>query len=172
LVVHAVDGTKIMAASGRRSMWHREDLEKLAARLDESLDEVMAQVEMAQDWEPGEYRRPEEFHDQLARRARIQEALQVLAAADRDHLHAGEPEARLMKVGQGTELSYNAQAVADGASGLVVAADVVNDELDAHQLTPMLDQVQENLGATAQETLADAGYVSGARIALAEARGL
>jgi len=171
LVVHAVDGTKIMAASARRSMWHREDLEKLAARLDESLDEVMAQVEMAQDREPGEYRLPEEFHDQLARRARIQEALQVLAAADRDHLHAGEPEARLMKVGQGTELSYNAQAVADGASGLVVAADVVDDESDTHQLVPMLDQVQENLGATARETLADGGYVSGAQIALAEARG-
>jgi hypothetical protein len=81
------------------------------------------------------------------RRQRIQEALQMLATADRDHLHPGEPEARLMKVGAGVAPAYNAQVVADGASGLLVAAEVVNAETDNQQLVPMLDQVQENLGA-------------------------
>lgn len=76
-----------------------------------------------------------------------------------------------MKVGSGVEPAYNAQVVADGASGLLVAAEVVNAESDNHQLVPMLDQVQENLGATAQETLADGGYVSGVEIARAEERG-
>lgn len=171
LVLHAVDGTKIKAISGRRGVWHRRDLEKALAQLDASVAQVMAEVEAAQVQERGSYLLPEELQDQAVRRQRIQEALQMLATADRDHLHPGEPEARLMKVGAGVAPAYNAQVVADGASGLLVAAEVVNAETDNQQLVPMLDQVQENLGATAQETLADGGYVSAAEMAQAEARG-
>jgi transposase len=171
LVLHAVDGTKIQAVSGRRGVWHRRDLEKALAQLDASVAQVMAEVEAAQVQEPGSYLLPEELQDQGVRRQRLQEALQMLATADRDHLHPGEPEARLMKVGAGVAPAYNAQMVADGASGLLVAAEVFNAETDNQQLVPMLDQVQENLGDTAQETLADGGYVSAAGMAQAEARG-
>jgi hypothetical protein len=131
----------------------------------------MAEVEAAQTRERGEYRLPEELQDRSTRRQRIREALQFLAEAGQDHLHPGEPEARLMKVGPTVALSYNAQAVRDGTSGMLVASEVVNAEADVHQLVPMLDQVQENVGATAQENLADGGYVSAAQIALAEVRG-
>jgi transposase len=171
LVLHAVDGTKIKAASGSRGVWHRRDLQRHLDRLDASVAQVMVEVEAAEVEEQGEYRLPEELQDQTVRRQRIQEALQLLAAADRDHLPSGEPEARLMKVGAEVAPAYNAQVVADGASGLLVAAEVVNAETDLQQLVPMLDQVQENLGATAEETLADGGYVSAAQIAQAEARG-
>jgi hypothetical protein len=111
------------------------------------------------------------LQDQWVRRQRIQEALQTLAVAAPDHLHPGEPEARLMKVGPGVEPAYHAQVVADGASVMLVASGVVNAEADVQQLVPMLDQVQENVGATAQETLADGGYVAAAQIARAEERG-
>lgn len=171
LVLHAVDGTKIQATSGRRGVWHRRDLQRLLGQLDASVAQVMAEVEAAQVQEQGEYRLPEELQDQAVRRQRIQEALQALAAAGRDHLHPGEPEARLMKVGAVVTLAYNAQVVADGASGLLVASEVVNAETDNQQLVPMLDQVEENVGTTARETLADGGYVSAAEIAQAEARG-
>lgn len=171
LVLHAVDGTKIQAVSGRPGVWRRRDLEKALTRLDASVAQVMNEVEAAQVQERGSYLLPEELQDQTVRRQRIQEALQMLATADRDHLHPGEPEARLMKVGAGVAPACNAQVVADGASGLLVAAQVVNAETDNQQLVPMLDQVQENLGATAQETLADGGYVSAAEIAQAGTRG-
>jgi len=171
LALHAVDGTKILTASSQRGVWHREDLEQLLAHLDESLHEVMVQVETAASKEQGEYRLPEELQDQVRRRQCIQEALKFLAEAGQDHIHPGEPEARMMKAGPGIELSYNAQVVADEASSLVVAAEVVNAEADVHQLVPMLDQVKENLGSTAQENLADGGYSSSAQIALAEERG-
>lgn len=171
LALHAVDGTKITTASSQRGVWHREDLEQLLVHLDKSLEEVIIQVESAASQEQGEYRLPEELQDQLARRQRIQEALKFLADAGQQHLHPGEPEARMMKAGSGIELSYNAQVVADEASSLVVAAEVVNAEADVHQLVPMLDQVKENLGATAKENLADGGYASSSQVALAEERG-
>lgn len=171
LVVHAVDGTKIMACSSRRKMWHKEDLEKLLAKLDESISEIMCQVERAQRNEVGEYRLPESLQDHEERKKFIQQAVRKLEEEDANHLHPGEPDARLMKNGRTVELSYNAQAVADQESGMIVCADVVNEENDSSQLVPMLDQVQENLGKTAQENLADGSYASAAQIDLAEKAG-
>jgi hypothetical protein len=75
-----------------------------------------------------------------------------------------------MKNRSGKELSYNAQAMADQKSGMIVAEDVVTEAADNGQLVPMLDQAQENLGTTAEENVADAGYFSSAQIGLADQR--
>ena len=171
LVVHAVDGTKIMACSSRRAVWHRGDLEKLLKKLDESISDVMCQVERAQRKEVGEFRLPESLQDHEERKRFIREAIQKLDEEDTKHLHPGESDARLMKSGRTIELSYNAQAVADQKTGMIVASDVVNDEDDSAQLVRMLDQVSDNLGNTAQENLADGNYASVLQIHLAEKAG-
>lgn len=168
LVVHAVDGTKIMASSSRQAVWHKEDLEELLGKLDESISDVMRQVERAQRIEVGEFRLPESLQDRVQRKKFIQEALRKLHEEDTNHLHPLEPEARVMKSGRSTELSYNAQAVADEKTGMVIAGDVVNDENDSSQLVRMLDRVRDNLGETAQENLADGSYASALQIHLAE----
>ena len=168
LVVHAVDGTKIMACSSRRTMWHKKDLEKLLQKLDESISDAMRQVERAQRKEVGEFRLPESLQDHEERKRFIQEAMRKLEQEDAKHMHPGEPDARVMKAGRCNELSFNAQAVADQKTGMVVAADVVNDENDSAQLVPMLDQVKDNLGETAKESVADGGYASAAQIDSAE----
>jgi transposase len=160
LVVHAVDGTKIMARSSGRTVWHRADVEKRLESLKESIDKGMREVERAEREEVGEYRLPEALQSEVERKEFIERALERLNEVGRDHMHGNEPEARLMKHGRSIELSYNAQAVADQKSGMVVAQDVVEDEDDSSQLVPMIDKVVENLGEAAQETLADGGYSS------------
>jgi hypothetical protein len=67
-------------------------------------------------------------------------------------------------------LSYNAQAVA-AQNGLVVAADVCTAGSDNRQLVPMIDQVQQTLGRTAAQTVADGGYYSTKSLQEAETRG-
>ncbi len=67
--------------------------------------------------------------------------------------------------------AYNAQVVADEASGLIVAQDVFNDQSDAHLLTPMLDGVKQTIGKTANHTVADGGYSSGQELLKAEEAG-
>jgi transposase len=171
LVAHALDGTKIMACSSRRKMWHKEDLEKLLPKLDEAISEVMDQVERARSEEVGEVQLPESLQDHTERKKFIQEAIRKLEDEGVKHLQPGEPDARFMKNGRTIELSYNAQAVADQKTGMIVAADVVNDENDSSQLVPMLDQVLENLGTTAEENIADGSYASAAQIDLAEKSG-
>ena len=53
---------------------------------------------------------------------------------------------------------YNCQAAVDADSQVIVARGVVNQQNDADQLIPMLDQIRANLGRQARELSADFGY--------------
>jgi transposase len=171
LVLHAVDGTKILSQASDRKAWHRLKLEAKLGQLNQAIDEVMKQTQQAEKAETGEYRLPEELQQRQQLRELIQSQLKQMEEEERDHLNPGDGEARMMKCGSRTEFAYNAQAVVDEQSGLIVAADVVTDESDNYQLTAMLDQVQENVGQVAEETVADAGYFAGSELAQAEDKG-
>jgi hypothetical protein len=73
--------------------------------------------------------------------------------------------------GKGSSFCFNAQAVVDDASGLIVAQDVVNEEADNGLLVPMIEKVEANLGGIAEETVADAGYYSPKQLLEAEDKG-
>jgi transposase len=168
MAVHAMDGTKIMVRSSRDKFKNRDQLEHMLENLDKCIADVMTETERCHQKESDEYRLPKALQDELKRKQQIQKALQELRETDKKVVHPGEPEARYMKNRRSLEPSYNAQAVADQKSGMIVAEEVVDQGADNGQLAPMLDRVQENLGATAQETVADAGYFASAQIALAE----
>jgi len=172
-VEHALDGTKIGAASSTRSALHRAPLERKLAKLDAIVDEAIAQIEAAQAAgnEP-RYPMPEAMLDVQERRRVVLEGLARLEQEEVNHLHPSEPQARVMKAGTHNTLAYNAQVVVDGKSDLIVAQDVVNDPTDYAQLVPMVEQVQDNTGAQVHETLADSGYFSGEPLAQAEVKSL
>jgi transposase len=160
MICHAVDGTKIRAVSSWRTVEHREDLEKLLARLEASLTEMEAAVEAAEKNDRGEYRLPENLQEAVKLRAAIRESLGKMQEAQRDHLHPQETEARLMPCEGRKGPAYNAQVVADAQAGVIVAQTVVNAESDNAQLVPMLKETEANLGAVAAETVGDGGYAS------------
>ena len=60
----------------------------------------------------------------------------------------------------------------DGSSRLIVAVDVSANPADYGRLEEMLDQVQENLGASPDKVLADSGYASERTLAELERRGV
>jgi len=170
MVVNAVDGTKIRAASSRERVVSLEDLEKRLERLDRSVADFMTEVERQEQEEIGEYRLSKRMHSTLRLKDQIQKALTELQESGRKEVHHCEPKARFMKSRRNIELSYNGQAVADKDNGIIVAADVVTDETDHGQLVPMLDRVKENMGRVAQENVADTGYFSSSQIGMAEER--
>jgi transposase len=98
----------------------------------------------------------------------LEEHLQQLDKAKANHLSEYEPDARMMKGRGMNALGYNAQVVVDHESDLIVACNVVADQNDVGQLTPMLEQVREQYGRVADQTVADGGYDSGAQFARAE----
>ena len=76
-----------------------------------------------------------------------------------------DPEARMMKTVDGFHYAYNAQAVVDEYSQVVVATDVTQQAGDVQQLIPMIDAAKDSLtdaGIDDDPTviLADAGYCS------------
>jgi transposase len=85
---------------------------------------------------------------------------------------ATDPEARLMKTGEGTiRLCYNAQAVVDNQQ-IIVAADVGTDADDKSSFAPLLEQAQDNIRSALGAITADGGYYSGRNIKYAQERKL
>jgi len=90
-----------------------------------------------------------------------------------------DEESRIMKTPDGSfHQCFNAQAVVDSQTQVIVAADVSDQAPDAEQLEPMLDQLDENLDAVAAALpdgavlTADGGYFSEQNVKTTSGHGL
>lgn len=183
LVLLAVDGTKIEAAASGHSGWTKKYMHRLLQQLDAVLDRTEAEIERQAQEQQGEYRLPESLTQRQALRAAVTAGLKELEQSGREHYHQHEPEAHRMKCVSSNRFAYNAQAVADEKSGIIVACDVTGQENDVGQLPLMLKQAQENVQSAPQpdqgqgETqkplaaVADTGYGAAADIGSAKAAG-
>jgi transposase len=84
-----------------------------------------------------------------------------------------DPESRMMKTNHGFAYAFNAQAMVDEQSQVVLAAEVTAEASDVHQLVPMTDKTGENLaaagiGGSPKTLLTDAGYCSEDNLEAAE----
>jgi hypothetical protein len=86
---------------------------------------------------------------------------------DKDQYNFTDPESRIMKDGGGFEQCYNAQAVVEVQSMLVVGQQVCDAPNDKEQLPPTLATVSAVAGPVAN-VLIDSGYYSEAAVAAAE----
>ncbi len=83
-----------------------------------------------------------------------------------------DPESRIMKTKDGFIQGYNAQAAVDAEAQVIVAHGLDANGSDQHQLTPMVDAVEANMGRKPDEVSADAGYCSDANLAAMEERAI
>jgi hypothetical protein len=86
-----------------------------------------------------------------------------------------DPEARMMKTNHGFDYAFNAQAVVDEESQVVLAAEITQEAGDVNQLIPMVEKTEENLagariGGSPEKLLTDAGYCSEDNLEAAEDR--
>ena len=83
-----------------------------------------------------------------------------------------DPESRIMKSKDGFVQAFNAQAAVDAEAQIIVAQAVTQDANDKHQLAPMTDAIETNLGRKPEQLSADSGYCSNANIEALETRGI
>jgi transposase len=86
-----------------------------------------------------------------------------------------DPESRIMPSGsqKGAFLQgYNAQAAVDSQAQVIVAVDVIQQTTDNHQLVPMLEQVEQNVGAKPQAVSADTGFWNPEQVQKIQAQGV
>jgi transposase len=81
-----------------------------------------------------------------------------------------DPESRIMKTKDGFIQGYNAQAAVDATAQVIVAHGLDAKQSDQHQLAPMVDAIEVNLGRKPAQLSADAGYCSDANLAAMEQR--
>lgn len=92
---------------------------------------------------------------------------------DRAQRNFTDPDSKIMP-GPGKQFiqGYNAQAVVDAESQVIVATHVTNQTPDCPHLVPMLEQVERNLGRQPAEASADAAYYSEDNLRYLQERGI
>ena len=75
-----------------------------------------------------------------------------------------DPQSRIMKSHDGFIQGYNAQAVVDADSQVIVAQGLTPNASDQQQLAPLVAQIKQNSARQARQLSADAGYCSEANL--------
>jgi transposase len=171
--LQAVDGTKIPASAAQRRSLDHAALTALLERLEASIASLEAQnareaAEAGRSW-----RLPPELAQQQRLCESVRAGLERLAQEpEGSQVNLTDPDAQLMKGSHGYLTGYNAQAVADGRAGVLVAVDVDTNAADSPQLVPLLQQTEQTAGQLPDQLAADGGYYSGRNVAAAEAKGV
>ncbi|AAM05389.1 IS1182-like element ISMac2 family transposase [Methanosarcina acetivorans] len=156
----SIDGTKVKANASPRQSKSSDALEKEIDKiLKESIETDKHEDEIYGDSTP--YQIPEELVDKKKRLEKIKAAKKKLDEEKLKKVNITDNDARIMKHKDGSKKpSYNCQVAVDEKEQIIVAADVVNEENDLHQMEPMIQNVKNTLGDKPTIVLADAGYFS------------
>ena len=164
----AFDGTKLKANASVRQTREKESLEKEMGKVKEEIDKLLKraeEVDASEDFLYGEDNDgsgiPEEIKDKAYRLKRLEEAMELLEKEKLNKVNVTDTDARLMKDSKKViQPGYNGQIGVDAKEQVIVAADVTQEATDHHQLEPMVEQAEENLGKLPEQVSADAGYSS------------
>lgn len=141
---------------------------KRAERLQKALEEL-EKKEAALRQEQAERiagREKEERQAGRKKRGRKPKAVEDVKLPEDARANRTDPDSRVLKTRRGWVQGYNAQAMVDCDSQVIVAQQVTNEESDVHLLAAMLERCEEQAGARPKQVLADAGYWSEANGAL------
>lgn len=178
----ALDGTKVKAnASKHKSMSYKRLGEK-EAQLKREVAEWFKRADAIDETEDREERNaapavmPEWVANKQARIERIREAKAALEAEaksqgeaqpkPKDQYNFTDPESAIMKGPDTFVQAYNAQAVVDADSQVIVAQALSDRPTDVTLLGQMVGQIKVNTGRQAEEFSADAGYCSEGNLAV------
>jgi transposase len=187
----AVDGTKVEADASKKSVRHRDKIESWLSHIERKV------IELEEEWARNEQQEKSLFGDdnpwippseakqaakELKRlrrkRGLLQEALKEIERRQDEHVGSSppkpiasttDPNCRSMQDKEKrTKPNYNAQIAVDEAHGAIAAADVNDRPQDSGQLTPLVEQAQENCGRNPEAVTADSQYNTGPDLAAME----
>jgi IS5 family transposase len=163
----AQDGMKVRASAGAASFRRRP-------RLEQFRDEAAAQVETLKKelaTDPAAATRRQQAARQRAaadRAARLRQALEQLPQAeaskpakekDKARVSTTDPEARVMKMGDGGfRPAFNVQLATDTQTQIITGVDVTNSGGDQGKLAPMVEQHDKRYEERPKEMLVDGGF--------------
>jgi transposase len=169
----AIDGTKIRANTSRHKAMSHQRMKQAEAQLEEEIAQILLQMDECNEAEDDEHGDddgsgglPAELQDREKRVEKLRAVRKQLEAERGGDLKPSsqksfaDPDANMMKTGEGSlAYCYNAQA-ATSEDGLIVAAEVTTSPNDVQQLVPMVEAVKGSTGRRPGIVVADTGYLS------------
>ncbi|HSZ15118.1 MAG TPA: transposase, partial [Solirubrobacteraceae bacterium] len=153
-----------------------EELQRREGRLERIREAKQALEAEAREAETA---RRAELREQGKKPRRPPNARDPFAPKPKAQRNFTDPESKIMKTPDGSfHQCYNAQAVVDSRTQVIVAAELSSQAPDAEQLAPALGQLADNLDAVAAELpegaalTADAGYFSQENVTITTRHGL
>jgi transposase len=184
----ALDGTKVKANASKHKAMSYGRMKDEERKLREEVRKLLAQANAADDEEDASYGKdkcgdelPEELSRRESRLQKIREAKRALEERAREEAEGegkskeeaeeakpkdkaqynfSDPESRIMKGTDGFVQAYNAQAVVESTTQLIVAQAVTQEANDKQQVEPMVAAIEQQSGQKPEELLADSGYCS------------
>ena len=173
----ALDGTKLEANTSKHKAMSYGRMQEEEKRLKEEIEALLKaadEIDSCEDQEYGTENDGYSLSAELARREdrlkRIEEAKATLEARekkespgqpieDKKQISFADKEARIFtKKGQGTKYVYNAQATVDMNSQVIVENHIEDSVSDAQAAPTSLDNMEQGLGETPKELVADSAY--------------
>ena len=175
----AIDGSKFQAVASRKKAVTVKQLQRQQAGIEKRIAAYLEQLEVADRQEEQAEAQPDAQAlraalTQLRSRAADAASAEGLLKALGETQHVvGEPEAKLMKTGEGAaKVAYNVQSAVDAKHQLIVAHEVTQELSDNRSLLPMAQQAKRSTGAETLKVVADAGYSNAEQAARCEANGI
>jgi transposase len=166
----AQDGMKVRASAGSDS-FRREP--KLQEHLQKAQERVAELRQQADDPNVGQRRKKAQERAARERVERVQAAIETnkKLAAEREARKKGDgqktrtsttdPEARKMQMSDGGfRPAHNIHFATTTDTKIIVGVEVVDQGNDAGQMRPMIEQVQERLGAVPEQHITDGGFAT------------
>ncbi len=162
----AHDGTKIQACAGGDSFRregtiqaHLKAAREQVAAMGDPLEETTPRQRAAR--ERAKRERAERLERALEELKQIREARTGAEAKAEARASEADPEARMMKLGNGGYApGYNAQLTTDAAHGIVVGMGLSQAASDYGELVDSIRRVEENMGRKPDQAVVDGGFTS------------
>lgn len=171
----SIDGSKFRAVNSKDRNFTLSKLDDRLKRLDIHIEEYLAALEES-DGEDGRKLSREELEEKLKklqeRKARYEGYLKALEESGEGQMSLTDPDAKLMKEGNGFGVGYNAQTAVDAESHLIAGFEMTNHPTDHGLLTEVASDVKKDMGKKTLEATADKGYHDPEDMAAALERGI
>jgi len=156
-----VDGSKVRANASLSHHWTKDRCRKRLEKIDSRIEEILSECDLADDQESGSgsmVAMQEELADQQTLRRKVEEILKRLQSEQKASVNTIDADCVRIRGRQGSHAGYNMQTVVDEKEGLIVHADVVNDNNDLGQFVDQIEGAHEVLDEPCDTACADAGY--------------
>jgi hypothetical protein len=159
----AIDGSKFKAQNNKRRNFTTKKLDESIKEVDAKIESYLRQLDEADQKEatvkaPTAEPLTEKIQRLRTRRLNYEQIQRQLKESGESQVSLTDPDARSMKVSQGTDVCYNVQTVGDDEYKLIVEHEVTNEPTDQAQLAKMAMRAKQTLGVEELEAVADKGY--------------